>query len=129
MPNQTLTNARRLRRNMTDAERLLWQRLRRNALGVHFRRQAPIGPYIADFVCFDRRLVVELDGGHHAEPTQAAHDAERTAFLEREGFRVLRFWNNDAMANPNGVLQTIWQALGRPEPPPVATTRNRASTS
>lgn len=129
MTKRILDHARRLRRDMTDAERQLWQRLRRNALGVHVRRQAPIGPYIADFVCFDRRLVVELDGGQHAQPGQVAYDAERTAFLERAGFRVLRFWNNDVLTNPDGVLETIRRALEQPRMAPGAPASEPGSTT
>lgn len=103
--------ARELRKAMTDAERRLWGRLRNEQLGARFRRQAPIGPYIADFVCFAQRLVIECDGGQHAEPVQAAHDGERTAFLEDAGFRVLRFWNNEVLGNLDGVVERITQVL------------------
>jgi very-short-patch-repair endonuclease len=92
---------------MTDAERRLWGRLRGNQLGQAFRRQAPIGHYIVDFVCFERRLVIELDGGQHAEMKQMNHDVERSAFLEKEGFKVVRFWNNEIMSNLEGVLTMI----------------------
>jgi very-short-patch-repair endonuclease len=87
MPNQ---NARALRKQPTDAEQRLWFQLRRRQLhGVKFRRQQPIGPYIVDFICFERRIIVEVDGGQHAE--QAAYDAKRTRFLEQQGYCVLRF--------------------------------------
>ena len=110
--------ARTLRRRQTDAERRLWARLRdRRLLGVKFSRQVPIGPYIVDFCCRELRLVVELDGGQHA--IREAYDAERTAFLERLGYRVLRFWDNDALANTEGVLIRIVEALAaRPSPRP-----------
>lgn len=102
--------ARNLRRNATDAERRLWSRLRRNQLkDHHFRRQVPIGPYVADFVCAPKKLIVEVDGGQHVD-RQAADDA-RTRYLESEGFRVLRFWNNDVLGNTDGVVETILATL------------------
>jgi very-short-patch-repair endonuclease len=101
--------ARKLRRNQTDAERLLWNRLRdRRLASVKFRRQAPITGYIADFVCEDAKLIVEVDGGQHAENER---DAERTAALEAAGYRLLRFWNHDVMTNMDGVLQRIVELL------------------
>jgi very-short-patch-repair endonuclease len=75
---------------------------------LHFRRQVPIGPYVVDFACFAKRLLVELDGGQHAR--EADRDAVRTSWLESRGFRVLRFWNNDALANTEGVVETIRRA-------------------
>jgi len=94
--------------------------LRRKQLGTHrFRRQVPLGPYIADFVCLDARLIVEVDGGQHAERT--TQDGQRTAWLESQNFRVLRFWNNDVLGNIEGVLETILEALKEtplPNPPP-----------
>ena len=100
---------RALRREQTDAERRLWLALGdRRLAGVKFRRQHPIGAWIVDFVCLERKLIVELDGGQHTE------------FLVRHGYRVLRFWNNEALANWPGVLQRIVEALGgrRPSPRP-----------
>jgi very-short-patch-repair endonuclease len=111
MTEVAIQRARELRKGMTDAERRLWQGLRERQTGARFRRQAPIGPYIVDFVAFDQRVVVELDGGQHAEPGQAAHDRARTAFLEAQGFNVLRFWNNDVLGNTQGVLERILEAL------------------
>ncbi len=103
MPNEF---AKRLRRDQTDAERLLWARLRDRQLnGYKFRRQRPIERYVVDFVCIERRLVVELDGGQHAE--QMRKDDLRTAEIVRRGFRVIRFWNNDVIANIEGVLEAI----------------------
>jgi very-short-patch-repair endonuclease len=97
---------------MTDAERKLWWHLKRLPLGTsHFRRQATIGPYFADFACHERRLVIEVDGGQHGEDTHVAADAARTAYLESRGYRVLRFWNNDVMANIDGVLSVIQSVL------------------
>jgi lysyl-tRNA synthetase class 2 len=108
--------ARKLRSNATDAETWLWSRLRRKQIdGRRFRRQVPLGPYVADFVCLDARLIVEVDGGQHTE--QAKRDAVRTAWLAAQGFRVLRFWNNDVLSNTDGVVETIRSAL-RAVPPP-----------
>jgi len=108
----TGTRARALRRRQTEAERLLWNRLRdRQLSGLKFRRQVAIGTFIVDFVCFDARLVVELDGGQHGEDRHAARDAARTTWLEGEDFRVLRFWNNEVMDNVDGVLTAIVEAL------------------
>ncbi|MBC7084642.1 MAG: endonuclease domain-containing protein [Firmicutes bacterium] len=111
--------ARQLRHGETDAERVLWSKLRaRRLLGLKFRRQAPIGPYIADFACFERKVVVELDGGHHAEPAQAAHDERRTQWLIGQGFRVLRFWDNEVLREPEAVLERIRQVCeGDPSSP------------
>jgi very-short-patch-repair endonuclease len=102
--------ARHLRKNLTDAERRLWFHLRHEQLdGSRFRRQAPIGCYIVDFVSFDRNLIVELDGGQHA--VQIESDAARTAWLNSQGFRVLRFWNNQVFEELESVLETIWLAV------------------
>ena len=100
--------ARRLRRDSTDAERLLWRHLRdRVAIGAKVRRQHPIGPYVVDFVCLDRKLVIEIDGGQHG----GANDARRTAWLESEGYAVLRFWNNEMLEQTESVLSAIREAL------------------
>ena len=110
--------ARRLRRDQTDAERVLWFRLRdRRLAGWKFRRQAPIDRYVVDFVCADARLIVELDGGQHTE--RAEQDAARTAILQSMGYLVLRFWDNDVLANTDGVVETILNTLQQqaPEPP------------
>ena len=112
-------NARALRASGTDAEQALWRHLRSRQLNGHkFRRQHPIGPYIADFACVEARLVVELDGGQHAQADALKHDERRTQFLLAQGWHVLRFWNHDMLAEPAGVLQTIVQALAHPPPPP-----------
>ncbi|HEV2335525.1 MAG TPA: DUF559 domain-containing protein [Stellaceae bacterium] len=101
--------ARVLRRDATDAERRLWSALRdRRLRGYRFRRQHPIGAYIADFACTQRRLIVEADGGQHADNNADAH---RTAWLETQGWRVLRFWNNDILGNTEGVILTILREL------------------
>src|SRR4030065_1400269 len=100
---------------MTDAERMLWQALREKQLyGHRFRRQHPIGKYIADFACIERKVVIELDGGQHQD--NVAYDEQRTAFLQENGWRVLRFWNNDALNNIEGVLFTIAENLAVPPP-------------
>lgn len=102
--------ARRLRNNMTDAEQALWKSLRmRQMAGAKFRRQQPIGPYIVDFVSFGSRLVVEADGGQRTR--QADSDAKRTAWLEGQGFRVLRFWDHEVLQAPDEVKRVIWEAL------------------
>ena len=108
--------ARSLRAEPTDAEALLWFHLRDRRLDDHkFRRQRPIGPYFADFACLEARLVVELDGGQHVEA--AAYDIERTNFFEMQGYRVLRFWNNDVLTHTAVVLEQILLALqGSPSP-------------
>jgi very-short-patch-repair endonuclease len=107
----TTARARLLRKRMTDAERRLWSKLRmRQVEGFRFRRQAPIGPYVVDFICLELKLIVEVDGGQHAMP-QA--DAKRTTWLESEGYRVVRFWNNDVLKNTEAVLQSLYEALKR----------------
>ena len=107
--------ARHLRSSMTDAERALWRRLRRRQAGCRFRRQVPIGPFIADFACIERRLVIELDGGQHQG---SRTDAGRDAWLRRGGYRVLRFWNTDVLQNMEGVLAVVLSQLARACPHP-----------
>jgi very-short-patch-repair endonuclease len=105
--------AQRLRARQTSAEVRLWKLLHRIELhGTHFRRQVPIGPYVADFACMANRIVIEVDGSHHGEQAAAERDRKRTAWLQAQGFRVLRFWNNDLIANPEGVLHVINAAIG-----------------
>jgi len=114
--------ARRLRRDMTDAERKLWWHLRRLPIEhSHFRRQATIGPYFADFACHERRLVIEVDGAQHNQPENVIRDTERSIYLQSQGYRVLRFWNNDVLKNINGVLEAILAAMreGEAHPPPL----------
>lgn len=109
-------NARSLRREMTDAERLLWRYLRRRQMaGCRFRSQHPVGSYVADFICLEARLIIELDGGQHAGHQR--HDQQRTDWLQGQGYRVARFWNNEVLANIDGVMERIACALqqeGRP---------------
>ncbi len=105
--------ARQLRKNPTEAERVLWRHLRLRQLeGYKFRRQQPIGPYIVDFVCFENGLVIELDGGQHCE--QVAYDAERSAWLQAQGFRVLRFWNHEVLQDIEAVKGAIREAVTPP---------------
>ena len=110
---------RMLRRNMTDAERKLWSVLRgRQFDGYKFRRQHPYDSYILDFVCLERKLVIEVDGGQHADAEPA--DSNRTAYLEKAEFRVLRFWNHEALNHIEAVTARIWQMLHEntaPSPP------------
>lgn len=111
MPEKLTPLARTLRRNMTDAERKLWGILRARPLGFKFRRQQPVEDYIADFACFSARLIVEADGGQHSDNHS---DVIRTQALESAGWRVLRFWNNEILTNPEGVWSVIAQALRTP---------------
>jgi very-short-patch-repair endonuclease len=95
-----VARARALRKNLTNAERLLWRSLRQfKQAGVHFRKQVPIGQYIADFACHRAKIVVELDGSQHGLDKAVEYDAERSAFLESRGYRVLRFWNDEVLVN------------------------------
>jgi very-short-patch-repair endonuclease len=108
----SVASARRLRRAMTDAETVLWRRLRDGQLdGIKFRRQVPLGGYVLDFYCEAEKLVVEVDGGQHAD--NPGPDAVRTAWLESCDCRVIRFWNHDVLQNVDGVLETILMTLGR----------------
>ena len=109
--------AKELRKNSTDAERVLWQRLRAHRFaGYKFRRQQPLGQYIVDFVCFERHLIIELDGGQHAE--QAVYDAERSAWLQSQRFRMLRFWNHEVLTDVETVEEVILRECERKTPSP-----------
>jgi very-short-patch-repair endonuclease len=103
------SRARELRRASTDCERMLWQRLRANQLGAKFRRQHPFEQFILDFVCLERRVIVELDGGHHQDV--ASKDHERTTHLMQAGFQVIRFWNHEVIEEMDVVLEVIHRAL------------------
>ena len=109
--------ARQLRKNSTDAERLIWNNLRNRSLeGVKFRRQQSFGPYIVDFIAAEKKLVIELDGGQHA--ANKVLDKDRDHYIESEGYRVLRFWNNEVLQNTEGVLERIRQEILKDTPSP-----------
>jgi very-short-patch-repair endonuclease len=106
--------AKQLRRNSTDAERNLWSNIRNRQLeGWKFRRQLPVGQYIVDFACAELRLIVEIDGGQHAE--QINYDLNRTNFLQSKGYQVIRYWNNEVLGNIEGVLEALTLALSQRE--------------
>ncbi len=118
MKRKSTGTAKALRKRMTDAEKLLWLRLRNRQLeGAKFRRQWPVGDYIADFACIEAMLIIEADGGQHTPEG----DTHRTAALEAAGYKVIRFWNNDILANIDGVLESIRQELIRRAPHPPTT--------
>lgn len=124
---QTLQKARALRQAQTDAEGLLWHYLRGKRLGGYkFRRQQPIGPYIVDFACLSRKLLIEVDGGYHVQ--RKDYDERRDRFLRNEGYRVLRFWNNEVFEDCFGVLEKVYAALEGPPPPPGAATPPRGGS-
>ena len=111
-------NSRDLRKNMTDVERMLWAKIRSHQLqGFRFRRQHPVGNYIADFVCIELKLIIELDGGQHSN--QQEYDMERTQWLQTKGYKMVRFWNNDVIENLEGVLLTISTYLPPSQPSPL----------
>jgi len=117
-PPRVVRRAKNLRRDSTDAEKVLWRYLRNRILeGFKFRRQHMIGPYIVDFVCLEACLVVELDGGQHMD--RQDYDEKRSAFLRDKGFSILRFWNNDIFQNIEGVLHSIRGVLMAPSPNPL----------
>jgi len=128
LPAGATERARRLRKDMTKPERRLWRALRTALPEHHWRKQVPFGPYFADFCSHSVRLIIELDGSQHAEAGD--YDARRTNFLEAQGYRVIRFWNNDALANTSGVLETIAAALtaspSQPSAGPLPLPRERA---
>jgi very-short-patch-repair endonuclease len=127
MKRQHVERARGLRRSMTDAEQAIWYRLRNRALGGHrFRRQHDIGPYIADFVCKEAMLVLEIDGGQHGD--QLHYDMHRTAYLQSQGYRVLRFWDNDVLKDIESVLEVVWEALASAAPHPNPPIESRAGS-
>ena len=105
-------SAREFRQKQTDAEKALWMRLRNRQLeGVKFRRQQPIGSYIVDFASFERKLIIEINGGQHNEEKIKQRDEERTTKLKERGYQIIRFWNNEVLINPEGVLERIREAL------------------
>jgi very-short-patch-repair endonuclease len=111
--------ARQLRHELTDTERLLWRELRAHRFqGFKFRRQQPLGDYIVDFICFEQKLIIELDGGQHADAQD--YDRQRDAWLSAQGYSVLRFWNNEVQENLDGALEHILISCGRaPSPQPL----------
>jgi very-short-patch-repair endonuclease len=111
----SIDKARRLRREMTDAERKLWSKLRNEQLGMQFRRQVPVGPYVVDFICIKRGLVIEVDGGQHYTEEGLEYDKIRTAYLESKGLTVKRFGNHDVLTNIDGVLREILGMLKKQE--------------
>jgi len=109
---------RKLRHDGTPAERVLWQQIRdRQIDGTKFRRQQPIEDYIVDFVCFKRKLIIEVDGGQHNDESISLEDETRTEWLISRGYRVIRFWNNDVLGNLDGVIVRIHEALNEPPSP------------
>ena len=115
MPDRATVFAKALRAQATDAESLLWRHLRAHRFaGFKFKRQQPIGPYIVDFVCLSARIVIEVDGGQHSLGTS---DEARARYLEANGYRVLRFWNNEVLENTPGVLSAIDTAINAERPP------------
>lgn len=118
MAKNKTNNARRLRRDQTEAERELWARLRNRRLdGWKFKRQVPKGPYVVDFFCADAHLIVELDGGQHGEEHAIAHDAKRTILLEECGYRVVGFWNHEIFKDIDRISEIIWHILQEPPLP------------
>jgi very-short-patch-repair endonuclease len=108
--------AKRLRANATEPEQILWRALRRiPTLGTHFRRQVPIGRYVADIACLAKRVVIEVDGSQHGKTGNIEHDAKRTAWLESQGYRVLRFWNPEVTGNIDGVVDTTIHGSASPK--------------
>ncbi len=120
IPDDLLENARKLRQNQTDAEQLLWSLLRnRRFADKKFRRQHPVGRYILDFYCHELKLAIELDGGQHNEPPAKQYDADRTSYLEEQGIRVIRFWNNEVLQQTDSVLESLWNSLTSLTPAPL----------
>ncbi|MCP4995282.1 MAG: endonuclease domain-containing protein [Gammaproteobacteria bacterium] len=114
----TKSNSRNLRKNMTDAERMLWAKIRgRQLQGFHFRRQHPIGDYIVDFICLELKLIIELDGSQHMEQQQ--YDMKRSQWLLKNGFKVIRFWNNEVFDDLDGVMHAIYGHLPPSQPSPL----------
>jgi very-short-patch-repair endonuclease len=110
----SIGQARAFRKNMTDTERKLWSRLRGNQLGHYFRRQVPIGKYIADYMCRQKKLIVEIDGIQHSTMKGLERDRQRDAYLRSEGYRVLRFNTSEVLTNIDGIVAVIYGALQNP---------------
>lgn len=110
--NSKTIKARSLRKNMTEQERRLWQYLRKRSINnLKFRRQYPIGNYIVDFVCIEKKLVIEVDGGQHNQNDNISYDKSRTQYIEKLGYKVIRFWNNEIDNNIDGVYEEILKYL------------------
>ncbi len=110
--NSKTAKARILRKNMTEQERLLWQYLKKRSINnFKFRRQYPIGNYIVDFVCLEKRLIIEIDGGQHNQSENVLYDQKRTQYIEKFGYKVIRFWNNEIENNIEGVYEEILKYL------------------
>ena len=110
--NNTFLNAKNLRHNMTKEEVKLWNQLKnRQFMNLKFRRQVPIGNYIVDFICINKKLIIELDGGQHNELQNIEYDKSRTEYLEQHGYKVLRFWNNEIWNNFDGVIEKIKEVI------------------
>jgi len=110
----SINKARVFRKTMTDGEQKLWSRLRGKQLEYYFRRQTPIEKYIVDFVCLKEKLIVEIDGSQHYTPTEKEHDRIRDQFLQRQGFRILRFNSVEVLDNTDGIIEVIYQKLTNP---------------
>jgi len=109
MTDKLIPLAKNLRKRTTDTEQILWRHLRAKRFGgFKFRRQQPIGTYIVDFVCFEKKIIVELDGGQHTLPAEMQNDRRREQWFGAQGYKVLRFWDNEVLANTRGVLEVIW---------------------
>jgi very-short-patch-repair endonuclease len=126
--NRIITLGKALRKRPTDAEQLLWRHLRmKQTEGLKFRRQQPIDNYIVDFICFENRIIIEVDGGQHADENNK--DRERDSYLQQFGFKVLRFWNNDVLQNTNEVLEIIREnCLSRPPLNPLPSREGKKSS-
>jgi very-short-patch-repair endonuclease len=110
MPSKLTPVSKNLRKQATDTEQLLWRYLRAKHFGgLKFRRQQPIGIFIVDFVCFEKRIIIELDGGQHALPEEMKNDNRRDQWFESQGYQVLRFWDNEVLTDIRGVLEVIWR--------------------
>ncbi len=110
MANTLIPLAKSLRKQTTDTEQLLWRHLRAKRFGgLKFRRQQPIGAYVVDFVCFEKKVIVELDGGQHTLPAEMQDDSNRDQWFESQGYKVFRFWDNEVLTKMQGVLEVIWK--------------------
>lgn len=125
MKRKNINFARNLRKNQTIQERRVWNLLKNKNMSHKFRRQHSVGNYIVDFCCLEKGLVIELDGGQHNETGKIKEDIDREKFLIKNGYRILRFWNNDIDKNIDGVYQKILEVLSYPPPHPTLSPRGR----